>query len=179
VRLFHFSEDPAIERFVPRPVLVPSVRPPGRDWLNGPLVWAIDEQRQPMYLFPRDCPRILLWTTPDTTPSDRARWWGEGDWSMVAHIEQDWVERVRTARIYRYEFPAEAFEDLHDAGMWIARSPVEPLRMEVIGDLPAALRDRGVDLRVVESLVPLKGVWSTSLHASGIRLRHAKGWLQA
>ena len=132
-----------------------------------------------MYLFPRDCPRILLWTTPSTSPADRAQWWGEGDWSMIAHIERAWAERLRTARIYRYELPARAFEDLSDAGMWIARSPVEPLRMEVISDLPAALRDHGVDLRVVESLVPLKGVWSTSLHASGIRLRHAKGWALA
>ena len=57
-RLYHFSDDPSITRFVPRPVLVPATRPPGSDWLNGPLVWAIDEWHQPMYLFPRDCPRI-------------------------------------------------------------------------------------------------------------------------
>ncbi len=38
---------------------------------------------------------------------------------------------------------------------------------------PRAVR---VELRVMESLTPLRGVWETSLHASGIRLRHAQGW---
>ncbi|HMG50328.1 MAG TPA: hypothetical protein VK597_07005, partial [Inquilinus sp.] len=61
MRLFHFSDDPAIERFEPRPVRVPSARPAGREWLNGPLVWAIDDAHQMLYLFPRDCPRILAW----------------------------------------------------------------------------------------------------------------------
>jgi hypothetical protein len=28
----------------------------------------------------------------------------------------------------------------------------------------------------MESLAPLRDVWSTSLHASGIRLRNAQGW---
>jgi len=30
---------------------------------------------------------------------------------------------------------------------------------------------------VMERLTPLKNVWSTSLHASGIRLRNAQDWL--
>ena len=64
--LFHFSCDPAIELFVPRAVRTPAKRPLGHEWLNGPLVWAIDDWHQPMYLFPRDCPRILLWRTPST-----------------------------------------------------------------------------------------------------------------
>ena len=48
--------------------------------------------------------------------------------------------------------------------------------MDAIGDLPAALRADNVDLRVLESLTPLRDVWSTSLHASGVRLRNAQGW---
>src|SRR5580698_7679583 len=68
--LFHFSEDCAIELFEPRPVRVPAERPPGREWLNGPLVWAIDAWHAPMYFFPRDCPRILLWRKPSTTDTD-------------------------------------------------------------------------------------------------------------
>ena len=70
VRLFHFSDDPGITVFEPRPVLKPSARPEGRDWLNGPLVWAIDEPHQPMYLFPRDCPRILLWPRETSSAGD-------------------------------------------------------------------------------------------------------------
>lgn len=35
---------------------------------------------------------------------------------------------------------------------------------------------RGVELRVVDSLRPLKGLWTTGLHVSGIRLRYARDW---
>ena len=87
VRLFHFSDDPAIARFEPRPVARPSLRPAGQDWLNGPLVWAIDEPHHPMYLFPRDCPRILLWPRNDTTAEDQDRWFGDRACRMIAHIE--------------------------------------------------------------------------------------------
>ncbi|MDF2901263.1 MAG: hypothetical protein K0Q62_1322, partial [Phenylobacterium sp.] len=97
MRLFHFSDDPAIERFEPRPVLVPSARAPGREWLNGPLVWAIDEPHQPMYLFPRDCPRILLWPRPDTTAQDLERWWGGSPCRIIAHVEAAWLERLSKA----------------------------------------------------------------------------------
>jgi hypothetical protein len=176
MRLFHFSDDGDIARFVPRPVRVPAVRPPGRDWLNGPLVWAIDEARQPLYLFPRDCPRILLYPTPTTTPEDLALWWGERTCRMIAHIEWVWFERFRTARLYRYELPVNAFEDLNDTGMWVARREVEPFGVEIVDDLPAALAEQGVELRLMERLVALRDVWDTSLHASGIRLRNAAGW---
>jgi hypothetical protein len=74
VRLFHFSEDPAIAHFDPRPVRVPVERPSGKEWLSGPLVWAIDEAHGFLYLFPRECPRVLLWPTPATTEADRERW---------------------------------------------------------------------------------------------------------
>lgn len=179
MRLFHFSDDPGIASFRPRPVLVPSKRRPGLDWLNGPLVWAIDEHHRPMYLFPRDCPRILLWPRPTSTAEDVERWFGGCDFRMIAHVEQAWLDRLERTTLYRYEFPPEPFEDLDDAGMWISRQEVTPLRMDPVSDLPAALAADGVDLRVMESLAPLRDVWSTSLHASGIRLRNAQGWPHA
>lgn len=176
MRLFHFSDDPGIARFDPRPVRVPSERGPGRDWLNGPLVWAIEDRRSPMYLFPRDCPRILLWAKADTTAQDRDAWFQDSGARMLAYVEQGWLDRLAAASICRYELPAETFEDLNDAGMWVSRAPVTPLSLEVLDDLPAALAAAGAELRVVPSLVPLKSVWSTSLHASGVRLRNAQGW---
>lgn len=176
MRLFHFSDDPGIACFVPRPVLVPSTRPPGRDWLNGPLVWAIDETTQPLYFFPRDCPRILLWPTPATKEEDRERWFGASDARMIAHIEWAWFERLNRETLYRYELPAGSFEDLNDAGMWVSRQPVTPLSVETLSNLPALMATHGVELRVMERLTPLRDVWSTSLHASGNRLRNAQGW---
>ena len=176
MRLFHFSDDPAIATFEPRPVRVPSARPRGRDWLNGPLVWAIDEFCSPMYFFPRDCPRILLWRKPTTTAADLAAWWGARDCRMIAHIEWAWYERFRAETIYRYELPVAPFEDLDDAGMWVSRQTVTPISCEPLPDLALALRDADVELRLMESLLPLRGVWDTSLHASGNRLRNAAGW---
>jgi hypothetical protein len=176
VRLFHFSDDPGITAFAPRPVRVRSERPPGREWLNGPLVWAIDDWHQPMYLFPRDCPRILAWPLASTTAEDLERYWTPPPGRMVAHIELNWAPRLKTGRIFRYELPAEPFESLRDAGMWVARERVEPLAVEQISDLPAALVEAGVTLRVVESLAPLKALWSSTLHFSGIRLRNAETW---
>jgi hypothetical protein len=176
VRLHHFSDDPGIECLVPRPVQVPSRRAPGQEWLNGPLVWAIETRRAPMYLFPRDCPRILLWSTPGTTVEDRRHWLGASDAEVVACIEWAWFERVRSSVIHRYDLPPDTFEDLQDAGMFVSRVAVTPIRMETIADLPAALRDHGVELRICESLAPLARAWDSTLHVSGIRLRNAGHW---
>ncbi|MEM7734315.1 MAG: DUF6886 family protein [Deinococcota bacterium] len=173
--LFHFSHDPNITIFHPRPVRVPVQRPPGQDWLNGSLVWAIDHDHQAMYLFPRDCPRIICWPTPDTLPEDVATWWQGSTRGKLAYIEQAWLERLSTATLYRYNLPVESFETLQDAGMWVSRKAVKPLNCEQLTELPKLLAQEDTELRVVKSLVPLKRLWKTSLHVSGIRLRKATG----
>lgn len=174
--LFHFSDDHGIAVFEPRAVAVPAKRPVGREWLNGPLVWAIDEWHQAMYFFPRDCPRILLWPTDATTAEDRDRWWGERASRMIAYVEAAWMDRVRTARLYRYTLPPDAFEDLGDAGMWVAREAVRPLNVEAVGPLEVALSAQNVELHGIPSLAPLRALWDTTLHVSGIRLRNARDW---
>lgn len=174
--LFHFSEEPGITSFVPRAVRVPTDRPPGMEWLNGPLVWAIDEWHSPMYLFPRECPRILLWQTTTTTVEDVKQWFGDTTARMLAYIESAWTERLSTAQLYRYRLPVDTFLDLHDAGMWVSRREVHPEAVQRIDRLSEGLAAAGVELRVVPSLVRLRGLWDTTLHASGIRLRNAQGW---
>lgn len=176
MRLFHFSDHGDIGSFQPRPVRKPSLRAPGREWLNGPLVWAIEEAYQPMYLFPRDCPRILLWQTSTTTQADRAAWWGQSTSRIIACAEWRWLDRIRGERLYRYEFPLDGFQDLDDAGMWVSTKPTTPLGVQQIDDLLGALQACGVELRLMPSLTPLRNVWASSLHASGIRLGHAKDW---
>lgn len=147
------------------------------EWLNGPLVWAVDEAHQASYMFPRDCPRVLAWLTPATTAEDRERWWGARACSMIAHAEWDWLEQMRRATVYRYEMPGGGFEPLEDDGwMWVSRCWVEPVEVTAFRDLFGALAALGVELRLMESLVPLRDVWGTSLHTSGIGLRSTKGW---
>jgi hypothetical protein len=176
MRLFHFSDDPAIARFDPRPVRVPVERPAGQDWLNGPLVWAIDEWHSFLYLFPRECPRILLWPTATTTAADRERWLAGISGQAIAYIERAWAERLGTASIHRYELPAQTFEDVRDIGMWVSRSGVAPIRADHLSDLPARLAEQNVELRIVDRLTPLNDAWTSTVHASGIRLRNALDW---
>ena len=178
MRLFHFSDNPSIDIFIPRPVRVPVERPLGSQWLNGPLVWAIDDAHRPMYLFPRECPRILLWTTPETKREDYDYWWQGSSKKVLAYIEEACLERVQTETIYRYEMPSTTFEDIRDAGMWVSKVAVKPLRLETLSNLPQEHQAHDVELRVLENLLPLKGVWRSSLHASGIRLRNAQHWGQ-
>lgn len=176
MRLFHFSDDPNIACFEPRPVRVPSPRALGREWLNGPLVWAIDEWHQPMYFFPRDCPRILIWPLPNTSDEDRAKWFDNSQARMIAYIEEAWLERMSQRTIYRYELPPGLFEDLDDAGMWVSSQSAVPKRIDALSDLHAELSVHGVELKVMPRLTPLKSVWQSTLHASGIRLRNAQDW---
>jgi hypothetical protein len=95
---------------------------------------------------------------------------------MLAHIEEAWLDRLSTTPIYRYAFDAKPFENINDAGMWVSQMTVKPIAIEPVGDPISALRAAAVELRVMPDLLPLKGVWDTSLHASGIRLRNAAGW---
>jgi len=168
--LYHFSEAPGIAAFHPRTM-------PARPEITVPLVWAIEASHQHMYLFPRDCPRALLWPVETTTAADRERWFEHTGARVIAQVEYAWVDRIRSATLYRYELPHETFEDLNDAGMWVSRAAVVPTRVDVIDDLMEALREAGVELRVLDRLSVLEGLSErTSLHWSGIRLRNARGW---
>ena len=174
--LFHFSDDNAIKRFVPRPLAVPSPRRAGMEWLNSPLVWAIDAWHQPMYLFPRECPRILLWCKDMTTKRDRDLYFGASDAQILAYVESAWLPKIESQTLYRYQLPTDTFQSLEDAGMWVSKAAVTPTKMEPMSELTIRLRTHRVELRVVNTLTSLKHVWNTSLHASGIRLRNAADW---
>ena len=172
--LFHFSEDPAIDCFAPRPVHIPSARPTGMEWLNGPLVWAIDAWHQPMYLFPRDCPRILIWPVETTTAADRNAFFSDTRARMLAYIEPPWQQAMEDCQLFRYEMPAESFTSLNDAGMWVSRTTVIPINCTRMADLPAALQHEGLEVCIVPHLTDLVQVRQTTLHVSGIRLRNAR-----
>ncbi len=166
--LYHFSEDPTIEAFVPRaPVQRPGVEP---------LVWAIDDWHAPMYYFPRECPRILIWPLPDTTGEDMERWFGPSRARTIAFMEYGWLQRMEATALYRYEMPYAGFFSLDDAGMYVSRETIVPLGVEPVGNLVEALQGARVELRLSETLTHLRGAWATTLHASGIRLRNARGW---
>ena len=95
MRLFHFSERGDIQAFHPRAVEKASKRKPGREWLNGHLVWAIDDLHQPLHLFPRECPRILVWRVERSTAQDWSIGTGGSAGRMVGFVEQGWAKALR------------------------------------------------------------------------------------
>ncbi len=143
MRLFHFSEDGDIRQFQPRPVLKAAPRRQGQEWLNGPLVWAIAQTHQRLYLFPRECPRIVIWPHEHSTSEDRAQWLNDlpAAAQAVAYVETAWAARLHAARIHRYELPVEPFESLEDAGMYVSRQTVQPLRRDLLVDLQQAIAE--------------------------------------
>lgn len=175
--LFHFSEDPTIRVFTPRPVRVGVDRGQAGAWLNGPLVWAIDAAHSLLYLFPRDCPRIVVWPTERTSSEDRRVWFGDVTGRAVAYVEEAWSERIATAAIERYRMPPKSFEPAGEPGTWVSRSSVVPIGHDTIRGLPAAMKAQGVELRPLPRLTPLAPIWRSTLHASGIRLRNAQDWV--
>jgi hypothetical protein len=60
--------------------------------------------------------------------------------------------------------------------MWVSRETVEPVGVTTIPDLPAAMAEAGVALRLMPSLAPLWGAWESTVHFSGIRLRNSRTW---
>jgi hypothetical protein len=139
-------------------------------------VWAIDEVHSILYLFPRECPRIVVWPTGGSSAEDRAEWLGGTAARAVAFVERRWIDRIAGATLHRYEMPSATFEDIGDVGMWVSRVAVRPSGVETITDLTGLLECAGVELRPRESLTDLRPIWRTSLHASGVRLRNAAGW---
>jgi hypothetical protein len=166
-RLFHVSDQPGIDRFDPRPS-----NSAGAD----AVVWAISERLVHNYLLPRDCPRVTFYAGDQTDGADAAAFFNTVAATFVIAIESGWLDRVRAARLYLYDLPADTFE-VHDAGAGydVSRSPVTPLRVELVDDLLAAQAARGVDLRVTPSLWPLAdAVAASTLHFSNIRMRNAR-----
>ena len=95
---------------------------------------------------------------------------------MTAYVEKNWGTRIKESVLFRYEMPVTSFTDLGDAGMHVARTSVKPLSCEHLSDLTSELAAAKVELRNMASLTPLRDVWSSTLHVSGIRLRNAVGW---
>jgi hypothetical protein len=152
--LWHYSEDPAIERFLPH---VPATNPD-----QPPMVWAIDDEHAPLLWFPRDCPRITFWTV-DGSAADRL---GPTTASRVHAMEARWVERMRACRLFVYRFAVDGFAPWPDAdGYWVANVERSALDVAPVGDLFERHRERGIELRVLDDLRPLRD----AVIASGYR----------
>ena len=165
--LYHFSEDPHVERFVPRPVRIsPS---------DEELVWGIDGLNCHLYYFPRDCPRVVISKSSRTSAEDAETFFGHTTAGVIGAIESHWLERLRTTTIYRYTLPPEGFALRNEiAGYWVSRQEIRPIAVEPISDLMAELIGAGVELRIMPSLAPMRdAVIASTVEFGIIRWRNA------
>jgi hypothetical protein len=161
--LFHVSGEPGITRFEPRE----------SQFTEDLVVWAIDKAHLRNYLFPRDCPRVTYCAGPDTTSADAARFLGEC--AAVVAFEAAWLDRIRETTLCCYHLPDASFACLdQDAGYYVSREKVSPVRVDLIEDALAALAATGCEIRMLPSLWPLyDDVVASTLSYSIIRMRNA------
>lgn len=147
MRLFHVSEESDIAKFIPRT--------PTRDDLdkNTKLVWAIDEDRLPNFLTPRNCPRVTYYVGKDTTVEDKRKFFSSSTVSHVVAIENLWFEKMKNTTLYLYEFNEKDFV-LQDAtaGYYVAKTTQIPKAKYEITDLFSELIKRNVEIRIVDNL---------------------------
>lgn len=165
--LHHFSEDPSITRFEPHI--------PESNRSQPPAVWAIDTAHAPLYWFPRACPRVTAWPRHPTERADFSHVLGTAANRLHA-IEGGWLERLRTTKLFRYDFDARDFAPWIEAsGQWVSNQPVDPVAVTPMSNLLTAHIDAGIELRLVANLWPLVELvkderWDFSL----VRLMNAK-----
>jgi len=154
MKLFHASEDPNIEKFIPLPAPNPEAE------VEGNAVWAITDYELPNYLLPRECPRVCF----------RNR-----DGEKVITIEEGWVERIKAATLYLYVFSSEKFEELDPiAGYWISRETIIPEEVVEIIDIFNELKKRDLTLKIESHLHnERERVIANYEHFSIIRFRNA------
>jgi hypothetical protein len=169
IRLFHISETPGIETFIPRPSPSDGIR------ITEDIVWAITDTLLHNYLLPRDCPRVTFYARPDSLPSDIEKYIGQTTEDFVIAVENNWYLPIQETTLYCYEFPADNFQVVDEgAGYYISYKTVNPISVIPILNPLAELLKRKVEVRFIPTLGPLADeIKRTSLQYSLIRMRNA------
>jgi hypothetical protein len=168
-KLFHVSEETGITRFDPRPS--PSELP----GITGDVVFAISGRLLHNYLLPRDCPRVTLYPSANTTSFDKEKFFGNCSADFIIIVESGWYRRIKDTTLYLYEFLQDDFTVIDKiAGYYVTYKPVIPTSVTIIDDCIATLLNKNVELRFTPSLTQIaEKVKSSSLNYSLIRMRNA------
>ncbi|MCI1593658.1 DUF6886 family protein [Heyndrickxia oleronia] len=165
--LFHFSEEPNIRVFSPRPsAAFPEL---------APAVWAIDREHASHYYFPRDCPRVIYSKGACTEVSDIEKFFSDTNAEKIIVVENQWLEQIRNTTLYVYSFSEEGFE-LFDqtAGYYVSHEKVVPEKIEPLTDLIEKIVNEKVELRFTPDLHPIRNrVIGSTLDFSVIRFKNA------
>lgn len=168
MRLFHVSEEPNIDKFVPRI--------PYRDDMDKSkgLVWALTEIQLIKFLTPRDCPRIAYRTTETTTQDDIEKFFSSSSRYCIA-IENGWYARMANTTLYVYEFDDTNFYFDECAGFYVSDQTKIPISVIKYDDLFNELIKRDIEIRIIDNLWDLaETVKKSSLHLSLCRMGYAK-----
>lgn len=169
MRLFHISEESNITIFRPRVPL--------RDDLDKSvgLVWAIDEERLPNFLFPRECPRICYHVGMNTNIEDTEKYFTSNLSKHTVVFEHEWYERIKNITLYLYEFSVNDFV-LQDAvaGYYIATTTQIPINKYVVSNVFEEFKKRNIEIRIVDNLMYFaEKIKNTTLNWSLCRMRNA------
>jgi hypothetical protein len=169
MKLFHVSEKPSIETFVPR------MPPTENAEVRFPVVWSVDDKHLVNYLVPRECPRVAFHLLPSSSEKDREALLGQSGAQYVVAIEASWFERALRSQLWVYEFSPQSFTCADTtAGYFVSRIAVTPISRRLCESPLAELVSAGVELRIVPNLPALASVVaSSSLAFSCIRMRNA------
>ena len=167
--LFHISENPNIDEFIPRK---------SETYKELPLiVWAIDEEHVVNYYFPRDCPRIIYRYSEEVIDEDKIKYFSNTISKTIITIENRWYKKISDSIIYKYIFEKEKFK-LFDkiAGYYITEEKIKPKSFEEIKDIMEKLMEQNIELRFTPNLFPLRNslIKSSVNNFSIIRFRNAK-----
>jgi hypothetical protein len=168
MKLWHVSGEAGISLFEPR-------IPPSFDaGVTHPVVWAVADSHLVNYLFPRECPRVAIRRSENTSDADANRFFGPGSAEVILFIEAPWFE-LATQPVWLYELPPTTFECADtNAGYFVSSKPVVPALSRQVQSPLAELLSRKAELRVVQRLRPVaEAVAASSLSFSIIRLRNA------
>jgi len=162
MKLYHFSEESDIRVFKPRVKHNRQNMPP--------VVWAIDQQHEFTFYFPRDCPRIVYTKTEGISNEDNYKFFGLTDSSIVITVGIDWYKRIKETTIFRYELPGESFNLFDEfAGYYISEETVKPIEITPLDHLIERIADLNIEIRFTPNLNPLKeALLSSSIKDFGI-----------
>ena len=149
MRLFHVSEEPDIAQFIPR---IPYRE--DMDKSKG-LVWALVEESLPQWLTPRECPRVTYRIVDTTTQGDIEKFFSSSSRYCVV-IEHGWHDRMLNTPLYLYEFDPANFYFDQRAGFYVSDQTETPVSVTGYDNLLGELFRRGVEVRLVDNLWPLR-----------------------
>ncbi|OAB76434.1 DUF6886 family protein [Paenibacillus crassostreae] len=149
MKLYHFSEESDIRFFKPRVKHNRQNMPP--------VVWAIDQQHEFTFYFPRNCPRIVYTRTEGISDEDNNKFFGLTDSNIVITVEGVWYKRISETTIFRYELPGDSFKLFDEfAGYYISKETIYPIDIKPIDKLIERLADLNIEIRFTPNLHPLR-----------------------